>query len=365
MQSLVTAFLNRSIQSFENFFRKRIVWVTDQRRDLNGQVSGGAALAAFIGREHYVERRRIYPVQSRIELLRILRLEAAVGNAGLIYVGPESSDGRLVTRYELKAKPTSEQFNALLWIPETLAISKSLRQGAYAEVHRNDLRYFVANDSRSQLAGASISDGDQFIIGAGLAANAHRISLDAGSVSRILKTSLKQFSPTELWELVSRDLSSAFWPMVRPLAVITGTIALLYLVLSSLYLLSFVQLREWQLEKVDALVAPLFKSEREIDLLSGRAISTAKLVDERVVSWPVWEVIPEIWKNQGFLIGLTLEADQVVLQARAPSAVTVLEAISKSPLVAEAKFESGVRQNAGQEEFTIALKLITPRGASK
>ena len=365
MQSLVSGFLSRSIQSFETFFRKRLVWVTDQRRDFNGQVSSGAALAAFIGREHYVERRRYYPVQSRIELLRVLRLEAAGENEGLIYIGPESSEGRLVTRYELKAKPITGQFNALLWIPETLAISKSLRQTSYAEVYRNDLRYFVAADGRSQLAGASISDGDQFIIGAGLLVNAPRVSLDAGSVSRILEGSLKQFSPPELYELVSRDLSSVFWPMVRPLSAIAGTVALLYLVVSSVYLVSFVQFREWQLEKLDTTVAPLFKSEREIDRLSGRTISMAKLVDARVVSWPMWEVIPEIWKNQGFLTGLTFEADRVVLQARAPSGVTVLEALSKSPLVAEAEFESGVRQNGGQEEFTIALKLITPRVVSK
>ena len=134
MQSLVSGFLSRSIQSFETFFRKRLVWVTDQRRDFNGQVSSGAALAAFIGREHYVERRRYYPVQSRIELLRVLRLEAAGENEGLIYIGPESPEGRFVTRYELKAKPITGQFNALLWIPETLAISKSLRQTSYAEV---------------------------------------------------------------------------------------------------------------------------------------------------------------------------------------------------------------------------------------
>jgi hypothetical protein len=138
-----------------------------------------------------------------------------------------------------------------------------------------------------------------------------------------------------------------------------------YFLLVSTYLLSSLEIRQWQLERTANEVAPLFESERRIDTLSSHSAELAQLMNSRIDSWRMWEIIPAIWKNEGFLTGVSLEGDKLLLRVRAPSAVAVLEAISQSPLVTEARFEAGVRQNTGQEDFAITLRLKSPPVSTK
>jgi hypothetical protein len=357
MQSALSRYLDKSIRLLGDAFRRRMVWITDQRIDFLGQESSKPALVAFIGREHFSERRRIYPVQSRVELLRILRLEAATERTTLIHLGPVLPEGRMVTRYELKSGVLAIDPKALLWIPETLALSKALSPGSFVEVSRADLRYFVAADGRSQLAGGSIADGAQFVIGAGLGAGAAGSAIDAASLPSLLTQGIRQLSLADFSEFVSRDINRSVEKLVRPVSIIAASFVLAYLVVSSLYLGVYNQVRSWQLDRIAVEVAPLFESERQVDALSSRSAALAGLINSRHESWPLWEVVPLIWKNEGFLTGVFLDGDKLLLRARAPSAVAVLEAIATSPVVMEARFEAGVRQNAGQEDFAIVLRL--------
>ena len=55
----------------------RVVWLTDQRRDAAGLANAAPALVVLLGREHYVERRRNYPISSRRDLEGVLKQELA------------------------------------------------------------------------------------------------------------------------------------------------------------------------------------------------------------------------------------------------------------------------------------------------
>jgi hypothetical protein len=365
MQSGLKSRWHSTLTMAQHVLHQRVVWIADQRRDFVGEVSAKTALVAFIGKEHYREHRRRYPVQSRIELMRILRLEAQAGVTALLHIGPANPEGRWVTRYELKPLAAHLMPAALLWIPETLALSKALPGASYFEVMRGSLRYFVTADGRSQLAGGAIIDGSQFALAAGLGANTTAINLGPEAVSPHLLRGLRSLSVSEFLEFVSRDLLSSALQLLRPLSLGAAVFVLGYLVLSSAYLLGFNQLRSWQLTQVEAEVAPLFVSERKLDALTRQSAAVAALLDARFESWPMWEIIPRIWEKNGFVTGIVLDDDELLLRGRAPSAVEILEAIAKSPGVSAARFESGVRQNQGQEEFSIVLRMGAPKASPR
>jgi len=271
----------------------------------------------------------------------------------------------LVTRFELKSDTLASNPNALLWVPETLVLSKSIPAGSFIEVCRDPLRYFVSPDGRSQLAGGSIADGSQFVIAAGLGSNAVGRVVDGTESSALLIAGLKRLSLTDVFEFFSRDINRSVGRLLRPLSVFGAGFLLVYLLASSLYLLASSEIRSWQLERTASEVAPLFESERQVDALTSQSAQLAELANARVESWLMWEVIPAIWKNDGFLTGVFLDGDKLLLRARAPNAVAVLESISQSPVVADARFEAGVRQNAGQEDFAILLRLKSPSVTNK
>ena len=72
---------------------RRVVWLTDGRRDASGETTESRALVAVLGREHYSERRRQYPILSRRDLDNVLKQELAGGLPTLAVVSPPATTG--------------------------------------------------------------------------------------------------------------------------------------------------------------------------------------------------------------------------------------------------------------------------------
>ena len=82
---------------------RRIVWLTDGRRDASGATTRSRALVAVLGREHYSERRRQYPILSRRDLDDVLKQELAGAPPTLAVVSAARDDRREVTFLRVQA----------------------------------------------------------------------------------------------------------------------------------------------------------------------------------------------------------------------------------------------------------------------
>jgi hypothetical protein len=133
--------------------QRRIVWLTDQRRDLGGESSSAAALVAVLGREHYIERRRKYPIHSRRDLEAVLRQELAQAPPTLTLIGEPDQEKREVTFFELRPGVLEKVGRALWLVPESAALARTLPRGRVASVERDGYRYFLSANGASQPAG--------------------------------------------------------------------------------------------------------------------------------------------------------------------------------------------------------------------
>lgn len=106
----------------------RVVWLTDERRDASGAPTAAPALVVLVGREHYTERRRTYPISSRRDLDGVLKQELAGTPPTLTLVAAARDDKREVTFFELKPGAVERAGRCVWLVPESLALARRSRR---------------------------------------------------------------------------------------------------------------------------------------------------------------------------------------------------------------------------------------------
>ena len=176
---------------------RRIVWLTDGRRDASGETTGSRALVAVLGREHYSERRRQYPILSRRDLDGVLKQELAGGLPTLAVVSAARDDKRDVTFYEFKPEVLSQVAPAFMLVPESLALAATLPAGRVATVERAGFRYFLSSGGVSQPEGGAVTSADLFAMAAGLDAS-DAVTIPGDGLHDRIVSGLGQLKP-ETW----------------------------------------------------------------------------------------------------------------------------------------------------------------------
>jgi len=337
--------------------RRRVVWLTDVRRDASGAVSDAAALVVVVGREHYVERRKSYPLRSWRDLDRVLAQELAGTPPTLTVIGPVADERREVTFFELSPTVLG-RFGRTLWIvPESLALSTTLPAQCVAIVKRAGLTYFLASSGVSQIAGGAVRTAALFAMAAGLDPDQEPLELSQGDINSRLLQGL-------------RRLGAAVWPRLlrpgfrldpglawRPLGTLAAAGLVAYLLLGSAYLSLAESLRERELKSLGPEVATLLESQRRVEQLAREQHAMTKVLGDRRPSYPLWRVAAHAWQKGASIAGLALVDGRLTLRGDAPSATDVLGALGADPGVAAARFGAPVRQLGGREQFVITLTL--------
>jgi hypothetical protein len=337
--------------------RRRVIWLTDARRDVFGRESSAAALVAVLGREHYAERRKSYPVRGWRDLTRVLRLELAVASPTLTLIGPIVNDRREVTFFEL-LPGSLERIDKALWvIPESLALSATLPAQRVAVVTRAGLTYFLGSSGVSQIAGGAVRTAALFAIAAGLDPDLEPLDLGAEDARPRILIGLGRLGASAWFGMLRPGLRLAFGLAWRPRATLAAAGMAVYLLLGSGYLSVTQSLRERELKSLGPEVATLLESQRSVETLAREQHGLAKVLNERQLSYPLWRVVAHAWQKGAAINGLGMVEGHVTLRGNAPSATDVLGTLAADPGVREARFGAPVRQTGGREEFVITLTL--------
>ena len=336
---------------------RRIVWITDARRDAFGQASVAPALVAVLGREHYMERRKTYPVRGWRDLTRVLDLELAAAPPTLALIGRLAQDRREVTLYELAPTALEQAGRSVFLVPESLLVAATLPAQRVATVDRDGLRYFVAASGVSQVAGGAVVNARLFAIAAGMDEENPALELDGAQVNSRLTQGLRKLAPQAWLRLVSPSLQLDLGLAWRPLGALAGAGLLAYLLFASAYLSLGQSLRQGELEDLGPEVNSLIETHREVERLGTEQAGLAQVLGERQVTYPVWGILSGAWAKGASFNGLTLTDGRLTLRGSAPSATSVLEALAADKAVKEARFGAPVRQLGDREQFVITLTL--------
>ncbi|NJD31540.1 MAG: hypothetical protein FIB04_06610 [Gammaproteobacteria bacterium] len=336
---------------------RRIVWLTDERRDAEGEATRAAALVTVLGREHYTERRRKYPIHSRRDLDAVLRQELADAPPTLTAVGPVEDDKREVAFFEVKADALGRAGPCIWLVPESLALASALSAGQLADVEREGFRYFLAWSGASQPSGGAVTSPELFALATGLdggdivsiSGDALRARVLAGLRHLPVNSWLRLFAPS------SRPRLQIEW---RPLATMAGIGLVAYLALASGYLSLSRSAREKELAGLGGEVEKLLVAQRDVDRVLAEQAGLAAVMADRRATYRIWQVVAVAWGKGAAITGVQLQDSKLTIRGNATVATDILAAVDAIKGFGNAKFSAPVRRDSqGREEFTLTLTL--------
>lgn len=350
------AVLTKVIEWADRFIRDRIVFVTDSRVDLNGQVSDRPALIAIVGCEHYRHQARSYPVRSAIDLRQVMRTELGMDSTTLRFIGRWSSDARRVDIFEMSHSPDVDRFQAAFLVPETLLLSRMTPANSMIKVSRGTLRYFLTGSGLwSRVTGLVVSDR-AFVLASGEPID--RIDdVEGRALPDLLYLGIRRLSPNDLIDGLSRSFFRGFWQNYRPVAALIGIGLALYVLVLSSYVVGFSTLRESQIANLGSEVNKLLVAERKIDTLSAEGRAMVGLLEASGRSWRVWEIPAAVWAAGGRVSAFTVADGKVMIRGEVADAAGFLADLSKLRSISSPAFSSPVRQDRGMQQFVIELKI--------
>lgn len=336
----------------------RMVWLTDARRDGRGNPSDATVLVAVLGREHYDERRRTYPVASWRDLRRVLRQEPGIAPGTLSIIGPFVEDQREVVFYE-PHPGVLERLGRALWVlPESLVLARLLPQDAVANVERDGFRYFLAPDGRSQPVAGAILSPELFLLAVGMD-SATRIFDWVPSSPVVNPLRALPRVPLRAWIAGFRGPEAAAEQLPwRALGTLVSAVLVIYLAMASAYLSLTTRAREHALEALGGEVTALLKQQRQVERMSAEKAAIAALLRDRHPAHEPWRIAAVVWGHGARIARLTFVDGVLTVTGNAPAATDVLAALAATPGVAEAKFVAPVRrEQADREEFAISVRI--------
>jgi hypothetical protein len=336
----------------------RVAWLTDERRDATGATTRAAAIVTVLGREHYAERRRQYPIVSRRDLEGVLRQELEGRPPTLTLVGPLRDDRREVTFFEFDPAVLALAGPCLWIVPESVALAATLPDGAIATVDRSGLRYFVAASGVSQPAAGSVTSAEIFALAAGLEAR-ETLELSENGLHARIVGGLGRL-PAGAWlSLRAPSLQPRLKLDWQRLALVAGAGLVGYLALASAYLAVTREARETELAGLGGEVEKLLAAQRDVDRMLAEQAGLATIVAERRGSYRLWQPVAVAWSKGANIDAIQLQDAKLTLKGSAPVATDVLAALSTIPGFADAKFSSPVRAgSSGRQEFNVTLTML-------
>ena len=347
---------------------QRIVWLTGTRCDQTGEKSERPAIVGVIGREHYEERRKTYPIRSYRELDRALRLELQGAPTTLTFVGPVIEDRREVAFFELNKSFDPAVLGALFWFPESLLVARGLAPNSIGTVEREGVTYFVSASGASQLRGGALRSAELFALAIGVPAGQIAYSLEAADVRASLLPALKSISLSTWLRAASPDIDAAVRKHWKPVAVSASATFFCYMIFASAYLAITTKLRERELAKLGPEVSVLIEKQHEVERFGREQAAISKLLHDQKPVYVFWSLAADVWKRDGVLLGLSYVDGRAIVRGRSKVATDVLSEVSGRRDVAGAKFDSPIRlggEGMDQQDFNISVRFVDPPAAAE
>jgi hypothetical protein len=407
--SLLVSLYNKFICAFVGYFDgelKRFTLDASQQLTLVANTkSQSSPKIVIVSRHYYAENSKHYPVESKKELTKLLRLENPNTRSYFHIWGHENGQS------QVNVWQVSEQVpSALLTLPESLLIALGSHtntntkqsqvitvQGAigglagsaannadsningnsnsnshntsHSSNNGNDNKTVQANSQHdlyvsqhqgaiySSLQSPIINSAQRFMLSAGLSPQCQSASLPPVKAIQHFASGIIKM-PLSLWtNLLNKNSAKQNLPaLVANIAIPFITIFSAYLMISSAYLVMKDSSLQNQLHQQGEQIDLALKQQQQLDNNATRFTLISEFINKQDISSPFWlalaEVLPEVTLSNIRKVG-----NRYVIRGTADSATNTLEKISQLPNVIEAKFDTPSRKVRSKERFTIGFSL--------
>ena len=330
--------------------------------------SGYQKRIMVMGREHYHESVRDYPVGNAKDLKRILASQINVSpyeSYEFFLVDRLSDDSHRVTSWHVK-HTSIEGLTYRPWIlvPESACVSiingtsglikitrpsGSLTVGvennglvSYFNSEKGDLSNTTYSDSLAQLSTGSSSEPK---------------ALSAIESTEILWDGvLKLLSSFPLRFMLPFDRSVSTYPWMKALKL-SGLMFGCYLFASSGFIMAIDYWADSRLDKIESQAADAVETRRQLRARHELLDKMNNIVGSLQPNWIPWEIFLDLKKSSAQFSVLSFSNGQLDLTGTAPRATDILLLLADDRRVNNAEFNSPVRKSRDLELFAISADL--------
>lgn len=342
--------LNSAILPFVGYFNEQAFVLNGDRVISNPKVSSKAIW--IVGRKHYREWVKHYPMNEKKLVKRALSLDSADSDAHSIVKSSSGGFDVIFWSFAFEKLPKGNCF-----IPESLLVGKQLSSNQAVSLSTPGGEVFVAKQNeliRSAKKTALMATVEQFSTSVGLSVTASSEKLN---IADVIHSGLLSVLPN-IPEMFVSDSSQRqpLWRLAIPLAVVAG----MYLIGSSAYL-------SWRLDSVKAAYAErsdelsqALSRQDKVQQLQRKVDVYEQISDTTSSSFYIWKILKPLFQQPDVSFRrITFDDGAFEVFGSAERATDVLRTLTEIEGVSAA-FNRPVTKRRAEEIFSIELKY-SPR----
>ena len=330
--------------------------------------SGYQKRIMIVGREHYHESVRDYPVGNVKDLKSILASQINVSpyeSYEFFLVDRLSDDSHRVTSWHIKhTSIESLTYRPWILVPESVCVSIINGTPGLTKIARpsGSLTVGVGNNGlvsylNSEEGDASKSAHSDFLAQLYAESSSQPKSLSANESTKILWDGvLKVLSSFPLRFMLPFDHSVSTYPWMKAFKL-SGLIFGCYLFASSGFLMAVDFWSDSQLDKIESQAADAVETRRELRARHELLGKMNNIVGSLQPNWISWEIFLDLKKSSAQFSSLSFSNGQLDLTGTAPRATDILVLLTDDRRVKHAEFNSAVRKVRNREQFAISAEL--------
>ena len=301
----------------------------------------------------YTQTVKKYPVTNRGELKKLLKLRQSANHFYLIKAVDEQNTHVVHWHF-------SEQLpKAWLYIPETLIIENQCDVNEILEISEteNSSYYFCSDTSNAFLAQKSslMNTPERFAISTGVQLTQSKVLTLEQKLNLIIE-GLSKLKPKQWVAFLPKSEQINWWPLVIKSVLPATALVLIYIALSSTYLFAINTHYSNTLSKQSKNVSALLDLQQNIDEKQTAYIQLQDFLAGKHSYLPLWLELAPLFEHVD-ISNIRVDNGRVQIRGSAKQATSIMEILTKSPNVIEAKFDSTVSQSSRSERFIISFTL--------
>lgn len=307
----------------------------------------------ILSRDFYSEKQKFYPVESEKELQKIINFERTDNELYLPIHDPDKQ-GYNVHFWTLA---DSLDLSAHYVIPETLLLAGSLEEQNVYHVSTGSTNYFIAKHKtgffsakRNQLLATAALFATAVGVAAGKEVEIEQQNFISALINGFKTASVRWFS-----YLKNPRQQSVL--DIKPYVLTTAIGTVLYLCVSSLYLIQQEKITNEQLAEIGDRVNVVMDKNAHLESLANELGQQSELVTEHHLTSYLWQVLTPIYQTDNRLTQIRLLNGRYVIRGEGPKATEVLTLLIEHPYVVEAKFDTSVIKRSKKERFIISFTV--------
>ncbi|WP_462146562.1 PilN domain-containing protein [Pseudoalteromonas gelatinilytica] len=301
----------------------------------------------------YTQTEKKYPIRDRKELSKLLKLQQSDGQLSLIHSNDEHST--YVTQWKFdKCLP-----KAWLYLPESFLIAHYCEPGQILEIEESEKNtYYFTNFEHGFLSAKKsnlVNSVERFAVSSGVQCK-ESLHLSFADKLNIIQQSITKIKPKH-WLVFSSNFKELNWWSLAIKAICPAiSLVVVYIFISSIYLYGLNTYYSKNLEEKGSNINRLLWLQQELEQKQDNIAKLQEFLIDKPNFLSLWLELVPLFEYVD-IDSIRINNARIMFRGQAKQATQIMELLSKSPNVADVKFDSPVSKVRNEERFNISFTL--------